>query len=169
MNEQNKSLEEMFGKTPVTAIMTRTVFTIQRDEAFSKIAEMFVMKRIRHLPVVDKEGRIAGIISKRDLFRTAAPRRPISDDNEYSPDKVIDVGGFFYDKAVLDSYILENVMTKNVLTLYAHNTIADALRFIVSKHIGSLVIVDENDHPIGIITRQDLLEYFYGFIKSNLE
>lgn len=58
------SLEAKLGD-----VMTRRVVTIKEDETVWKAITLMVEHGIRHLPVVDEEGKIRGVISARDALR----------------------------------------------------------------------------------------------------
>lgn len=54
----NESLEKAMTKQPIT---------IEENEYLSKASIIMSEKNIRHLPVVDKEGKLVGIISAKDI------------------------------------------------------------------------------------------------------
>lgn len=54
--------------TPVSDVMTTNVKTISLDATFAEARELMRMYRIRHIPVVDDEGKLAGLISLRHLI-----------------------------------------------------------------------------------------------------
>lgn len=57
---------------PVGNFMTRDVLTVDENEPLSHVATLFLLHRVRRLPVVrnrDMDGRIVGVISRRDLIR----------------------------------------------------------------------------------------------------
>ena len=51
-------------------IMTRDVHTITEDATIEEIANIMVDKNINRVPVVDKGGRIIGIVSRADMLKT---------------------------------------------------------------------------------------------------
>jgi len=59
-----KSLEER-----IENFMTKNPITIRYDEYIQKAALIMRENNIRHLPVVNKEGKLVGIISVRDLAK----------------------------------------------------------------------------------------------------
>ena len=56
-------------KTPVSAVMTRNVVTIRENTDRSTVLQLMDRNHIRHLPVVDGEGRVKTILSMRQLLR----------------------------------------------------------------------------------------------------
>jgi acetoin utilization protein AcuB len=101
--------------------------------------------RVNQLPVVSN-GRLLGIVTDRDV-RDAFPsvfdhRRPAKKAADAPEDMTV-----------------ESVMTSNVLTLGAHDSVADAARLMRRERIGAVPIVDAG-HVVGIITRSDVLDAF---------
>jgi CBS domain-containing protein len=57
------------GSRPVDEFLTKEVFTVDVDTDLSQVANFFIMRRIRRVPVLDK-GRLVGIISRPELLRS---------------------------------------------------------------------------------------------------
>ncbi len=94
--------------------------------------------RIRHLPVVDSDSKLIGIVSDRDI-RDALPSRLVAHDN---------------DQKILIRPITE-VMHTDVITAHPLDFIEDAARTVYEHKIGSLPIV-EGERLVGIITESDI-------------
>lgn len=58
--------------TKIGDVMTRDPVTVYEDDTVTKAAMLMAEKRIRHLPVVDREGRLKGVISARDVASVLA-------------------------------------------------------------------------------------------------
>jgi len=54
--------------TPIGEVMTKRPITIRADTSISEAKAIMVTHGIRHLPVVDDEGRVLGMVSVRDLL-----------------------------------------------------------------------------------------------------
>ena len=54
--------------TPLTDVMTTNLKTIDEHATFAMAKEMMRTHNIRHLPVVDKEGRFIGLLSLRRIL-----------------------------------------------------------------------------------------------------
>ena len=57
------------AETPVWQIMSSPVITVGPEDAVRRCMELMTERRIRHLPVVDEQGTMIGMISIGDLVR----------------------------------------------------------------------------------------------------
>src|SRR3989338_663504 len=137
-------IRTLLNKVKLQEIMVDRVIAIREDESFSRVEEIFRERHIRHLPVVNSEFKLVGIITQRDLYRITPPRKD-------------DEGKMVYDKEILDGYILKNVMTKNPFSLSPNNTVAEALLVMVDKKFGCIPITDQFKTLVGIVTQIDIL------------
>ncbi len=64
---QGRPLHEI----PVTASMTTDPFTCRATDDISAVHHLMRLQRIRRLPVLDEQGRLAGIVSLNDLAQVA--------------------------------------------------------------------------------------------------
>ncbi len=53
---------------PVEKVMTKNPFTVDVDSIFQEAKSIIVSAKIRHLPVIDKEGKLVGLISVRHIL-----------------------------------------------------------------------------------------------------
>ena len=56
---------------PVSAVMTREVTSAKRDMPCGQALELMVNGRFRHLPIVDDENRVLGMLSLRNILEHA--------------------------------------------------------------------------------------------------
>jgi CBS domain-containing protein len=116
----------------VHEIMTRSVRTIGPDESAGVAWDRMRQDRVHHLVVV-RGTRIAGVISDRDLGgEQGAPVRA--------------------DKRV------EELMTRDVKTVGADETVRRAANLLRGNEVGSLPVVDDKDALVGIVTATDFLD-----------
>src|SRR3989338_9184698 len=71
-------------------IMTSEIVTVKVDAAFSEVAEKLTNHGFRHLPIIDEDKKLVGLISERDLFKIQPPHK-------------LEDGTWFYDKDMLDA------------------------------------------------------------------
>ena len=133
-------------KTTIKDVMASPAITVNENDDFSKVQEKFQFHQIRHLPVVNTGGGLVGLITQRELFKI------------HSPHKLED-GDWFYDKDLLNGFILKNVMIKDVFSLTPDRPLLEAVEFMVRNKVGCIPIVDEYKYVQGVITRDDILKY----------
>lgn len=59
----------MVGARAVADLMTKEVVTLVANDTLNVADDVMSLARIRHMPVVDEDGLVVGLISQRDLFR----------------------------------------------------------------------------------------------------
>ena len=127
----------------VNEIMATKVSTLGRNDTLDLADEIMTMSRIRHLPVVDG-GRVVGVVSQRDLFRSAL---------------AVALGyGERAQKILLKSLNVKEVMSEPAITIGANGTVKEAARQMIEHKIGCLPVV-EGYTLVGIVTETDILRY----------
>lgn len=58
-------------ESPVKQYMTRNVIVVREDKSINEARNIMVSNNIRHLPVVDVEGRLVGMLTTRDIIESA--------------------------------------------------------------------------------------------------
>jgi acetoin utilization protein AcuB len=107
--------------------------------------------KIRHLPVIEPDGRLIGIVTDRDL-RSAMPYKFFKE----SPSEE--------EKKNFAELKIKNIMTQNPITISPTYTLQDALLMIQDARVGALPVVDENGILSGIISVRDLLRAFINVL-----
>lgn len=115
-------------------IMTTPVLTGIVDQPLSDIWRIFATRRIHHLPLLDRNAQLRGIVSDRDITRFAANAGQIS------PTKLIG-----------------ELMSQRVVTAAPDTEVRDLAEVLVSRRIGALPIVNDTGLLAGIVTRTDIL------------
>jgi CBS domain-containing protein len=69
---------DLIGKsgTTVGQVMTSPAVTVVESTSLEHVAEQLTQQRIRRLPVIDRDGQLVGVVSRRDVLRWAAARVP---------------------------------------------------------------------------------------------
>ena len=135
----------------VSRSMTRKVITIDKKANVFEAQEKMAQNRIRHLPVVDSEGRLIGIVTDRDI-RSALPYGLfVEPDSEPV-------------KAKLDNLKIEDIMTPEPKTIPPEYTVQDALMIIQELRVGALPVVDDEGKLKGILSVRDLLRAFINVL-----
>jgi CBS domain-containing membrane protein len=129
--------------TLVRDIMTSEVTTLKRNEKLTIADDVMQLGRIRHLPVLDDdEQEVVGIVSQRDLFRGALAQA---------------LGyGQHARRKMLDTLLVKDVMTTDVITTTPETPLAEAARVLMERKIGSLPVVKDG-RLVGILTEGDFV------------
>jgi acetoin utilization protein AcuB len=122
--------------------MTTDVITITPDMTLPEAHQLMTNEEIRRLPVVDKNGRLVGIVSIGDV-RSAEP----------SPATSLSIWELNY---LLSTLTIGKVMTASPYTITPDATLAEAARMMLEHRVSGLPVVDEEHHVIGIITESDI-------------
>ncbi|MCW3125080.1 MAG: hypothetical protein JWO03_738 [Bacteroidetes bacterium] len=128
---------------PVSTIMSRTVVVANQFHNFSEVLELFSKHEMHHLPVVDGQSAIIGIISSNDLMKLFYD--PKYKEMKFNSDEI--------DKAMN----IPEIMTKNPIIISSKETIKHAARLFYDNKIQSLPVVD-NGQLVGIVTVKDLAQ-----------
>lgn len=135
---------------PIQEMMESKVITIREDALLVEAAEKMRLHNIRHLPVVDKEGRLTGLFTQRDLFRILPSR--LSEDDPI-------------DTEALKRYVLKDIMRQIPEPLSPKDSISKAVSLMWDKKYGCVPIVDGDRKVVGIITAIDILHFAIHFLK----
>lgn len=127
----------------VRDVMTSDVVTLARNDKLASASDVMNLGRIRHLPVVDDDGSLVGIVSQRDLFHNA----------------LLQAMGYGTRAAerLRDMYLIKDAMTTTVQTIGPDVPLAQAARRMLEQKIGSLCVVGEAGELLGIITEADFV------------
>jgi CBS domain-containing membrane protein len=131
----------------VRDLMTKEVRTVGRNDKVSDADALMDSARVRHLPVLDDAGALAGILSRRDVYRSALRRT------------------FGYGEKALDqilgNLVVKELMTNRVETAAPDDALEDAARRMLEKRISSLVVV-EGERVVGMLTESDFVRHVAG-------
>jgi acetoin utilization protein AcuB len=135
----------------VTETMNTDLIAIKPETKLAEARALMLKGKFRHLPVVDGEGKLVGIVTDRDM-RDANPSSLLS---EEAYQKTLDQ---------VMQHRIEEIMTKNPLTIAPYYTLQDALLVIGQKKVGALPVVDEDGNLKGIMSTRDLLRAFVNIM-----
>jgi acetoin utilization protein AcuB len=122
--------------------MTREIITVTPETALPEAHQIMMNEEIRRLPVVDKDGRLLGIITRGDV-RGAQP----------SPATSLSIWELNY---LLSQLKVEKIMTPEPITVDENATIGEAARIMLENRVSGLPVVDSAGKLAGIITESDI-------------
>jgi acetoin utilization protein AcuB len=127
--------------------MTKKVISIGKEVGIFEAHEKMVQNNIRHLPVVEDDNTLIGIVTDRDI-RSGLPYELFKKDD------------FEKEKEKFSDLKVKDIMSKDPFTISPLHTIQDALLLIQEKRVGAFPVVDEQGKLKGILSVRDLLRTF---------
>ena len=124
---ENESREQPLTQGSVQDIMSRELLTVPAHTETENALELLKQSGFHHLPVVDVEGRLVGLVSDRDLLGR---------------------GG-----------TIAHRMSRRVLTALGETSIQSASQALVKAQFHSLVVIDADTRPRGMVTSFDILNF----------
>jgi acetoin utilization protein AcuB len=121
----------------VRDIMSQPAVTIAPEAPLGAALAAMRQHEIRHLPVVEPDGRLIGIVTDRDLRQATLAR-------------------FHALREAERDLVVQDVMTWAVVTTGPDTPMAQAAAAMYDRRIGSLPVV-EGGRLVGILTERDLL------------
>lgn len=118
---------------------------IDPDASALEALDLMTERGIRHLPVIDREHRVVGVISVDDL-RAALPL-PLAPRQPLAPSE----------REIAREWSVGEVMTHAPQTLTCDASLAEAAEHMALQRIGCLPIVDEDGKLAGLLSETDVL------------
>jgi acetoin utilization protein AcuB len=125
--------------------MTRNPLFIRPDTPVTEAQEMMKSQKIHHLPVLDREERLVGIVTEKDLL--------------YASPSVATTLSVYEMTSLLARLKVDRVMTRNVVTIAETVPLEEAARIMADRKIGGLPIM-RGKTLVGLITESDLFRIF---------
>ena len=128
-------------------VMTADVTTIDEQTPLREATRLMTQQRIKRLPVIDRHGRLCGILSRADVLRHMNALAP---DAAPSPmDRELPLASGRY---------VSDVFDPNVPTAAPATPLDEVIGKLVSTALRRVVITDPQRHVLGMITDADLIE-----------
>ncbi len=134
----------MKKRTPISAIMTQNVITLNHTDDLLTAEKLFKKHHIRHIPVI-KGPHAIGMLSYTDLLRISFADAIEDEDTNV-------------DTIVYNMFTIEQVMAKNLVTVTSTATIKEVAEILSKKEFHALPVVNDGN-LIGIVTTTDLINY----------
>jgi acetoin utilization protein AcuB len=125
--------------------MSHPVITVHPDMPIQEALKLMHTEHIRRLPVLNNRGRLVGIVSENDLLHAS-----------HSPTTSLSVWELNY---LLSKITINEIMTKDVITVTPDTTTEEAARIMADNKIGGLTVVSDRK-VVGVITETDLFKIF---------
>ncbi len=122
--------------------MSSRLVSIDPSESLPQANKLMLQHDIRRLPVIDKKGRLAGIVTDRDIKQAWA-----------SDATTLEVHELAY---LLSRITVKEVMTPRPVTINPQDTIEEVAEIMLEKKISGLPVVKADGTVIAMITQSDI-------------
>lgn len=127
----------------VRDLMTTSVLTMSPDDRLSDLRDLMHSRNVRHVPIVNADQQVKGLVSHRDLLKNTLFDRPRV--SQYVEDEI------------LASLRVAEVMTKQVECVGPDEPLAEAARIMLDRRFGCLPVIS-GGRLVGILTESDFVK-----------
>lgn len=121
--------------------MSKNVITIDAEDSMQHAIKLLKEHKINLLPVM-KKGKLAGVITDRDLKKSSP-----------SEATTLDIHELLY---LLSKIKVKDIMSKKVYTVPADYTVEETAEILLEKRISGVPVVDGKGNLAGVITKNDI-------------
>lgn len=141
------ALQDSLGRMRVSDVMRTDLLTVNLEESLYEAANLLSENPIRHLPVIDDQGDVQGVLSDRDLLNTLLGS---------SPDELLNRAANSWGQSRV-----REIMTKTPVTIEPDEPLSEAATLLLENKISCLPVV-EGAHLVGIVTESDFVRLAVG-------
>ena len=134
----------MQATTPVYKIMTKNPETVKPTDTMESVRDIFERFGFHHIPVTEGT-RLVGLVSYTDYLRLI---RNIFENKQE----------VHQNEKMLNSTLVRDVMTENLLCLSREDSAETALRIFKTNQFHSLPVINDEQELVGLITTYDLMK-----------
>ena len=146
--DNRDSIMVSIRKQRVQEIMSQPARTIVEGQPLSEAVEMLLTNGLKRLPVVNKAGKLTGMLSRLDIFQTVMREAP---DWESFQSQKIEVGNL---RTVRD------ILRRDTRTVTPATSIDKVIQIIDGNDIQCVAVIDDAGVLKGVIADSDLLHFF---------
>ena len=144
--------------------MTQPVKTVHPDCTLSDAAHLLVSAKISGLPVVDDDSKLVGIITEADFLHALGVP---SHQPGHSLWQTLENMFHRQVQAREPEGVVADLMTKNVVTITPQHSLHQVLDVMKQNQVKRVIVCDENQHAVGMITRSDLVRIFFDHFNKD--
>ena len=126
--------------------MSRDVISANLNDGLRQTFYRMRERAIRHMPVLDDDGVLAGIISDRDLRR---------------PDWVDDEENLAHYYLLDNKHLVKDTMTREPVVIRQDDRIGSAAEVFVKRRFGALPVVDGEGRMVGMLSPLDVIRAYH--------
>ena len=135
----------------IEEFMTTEPYTLRETDSINDAWEVMIGKHIRHIPVIDDENHVLGLISQRDILAATEPGA-IREAKKASHELKSDI-------------TLAEIMTRDVKVIHKKDSLRQAALYLQSHKFGCLPVISDGS-LVGIITDSDFIDIAINLLEQ---
>ena len=140
----SESVRDLVASPVVATAMTRDPLTVDIEATLTEVVRKMLERDVRHIPVVDGDRRVLGIVSDRDVRAAVGiPAEVFGDDT-------------------LEKRGVAEIMSVDPVVVRADEPLLRAVSRFVDERVGALPVVDPQGRLVGILSYLDVLRFLRG-------
>lgn len=116
-------------------LMKTDLFVLKEDDRLKDASEIMKLKKIRHIPVVDSNNTLVGLVTYKDFLKAIAHKK--------------------------ENFSMKDIMTTDVKAVEPETPLKGAIEVMIVNKFGCLPVVNNQRKLLGIVTEIDLLKTLY--------
>ncbi len=144
-------------------VMTSPVISVEPDSTVAQAVQIMLQRRISGLPVIDKTGRLAGIVTEGDLLRRAE-----TGTQRHRPrwlEFLLGPGRLAEDYTRTHGRKVSDIMTAEPLTVTEETPLGDVVTLMEKRRIKRVPVV-RGQEIVGIVSRANLIHALAGVARE---
>ena len=155
--------EEEVVQLKISELMSKQVLSVSKGSNLEEVINFLSRHNISGVPVVDEENKMVGIISEKDIINFSREKDvlPFTRQSGWIAGdmSVTDMMSLEKSSEILGNTRVEEVMTRDVVTVHRDSQISELAAIMKQKNINRIPVIDDTGQLVGIITRADLVNY----------
>ena len=135
----------------IDEFMTSEPYTLRETDSINDACEVMIGKNIRHIPIVDDDKHVVGLITQRDVLVAI------------DPEAVQEAESASHE--IRSNINLSEIMNRNVSVIRKSDSLRQAALFLQAHKYGCLPVVDD-DRLVGIITDSDFIDIAINLLEQ---
>ncbi len=129
----------------VADLMTKKVVTFFEEQSLPLAQDLMELKKMRHIPVINDERRVVGIVTHRDILRVQSRAFNYLDGEQPT--------------TMAPNVPVKKVMSRDVWTVDQNASAYDAGKLLLDHAFSCLPVIDADHKLVGIVTDRDYLKF----------
>jgi CBS domain-containing protein len=152
----------------VRDFMIKDVVSVSPHATLKEVMQTIVEKKIGGLPLINEDGKLAGIVTDGDILRAIKPvDRHIQDYfNFITYIQEQNVEGRLYE--VADKEVSKIAKKNGIVTVSPEDDMKEVIVLLSKHHFKKLPVVDKENRVVGVISRGDVIRNIQLAILENL-